>query len=176
LPLLLAGERTRDAARERGFDGPPLIGPDAKTLAREIAARFATPCRFVYLAGRDRKPDLEDSLAEVGHAIEPIQVYAAQPAESLTGAALNLARTGKIGVVLHYSRRSTDVFLGLARGAGLDLSRINHVCISHDAAAPLLAAGIHEVLIAKTPDERAMFAIVNAVAALPKTPLGQDAR
>jgi len=173
LPLLLVGERTREAARERGFDGPPLIGPDAKTLARAIASRFATPCRFVYLAGRDRKPDLEDSLAEMGHAIELIQVYAAQPAESLTEAALALARKGEIDVVLHYSRRSTDVFLGLARSAGLDLSRINHVCISHDAAAPLLAAGIHEVLIAKTPDEQAMFAIVNALAALPIAPLGQ---
>ena len=176
LPLFLVGERTREAARERGFDGPPLIGPDAKTLAREIAARFAMPCRLVYLAGRDRKPDLEVSLAEMGHAIEPIEVYAAQPAESLTEAAAALAHTGEIGAVLHYSRRSTDIFLGLARNAGLDLSRINHVCISHDAAAPLLAAGVHEVLIAKTPDEQAMFAIVNALAALPKTPLGEDVR
>ena len=175
LPLLVVGERTRDAARERGFDGPPMIGKDAKTLAREIAARFATPCRFVYLAGRDRKPDLEHSLAEIDHAIEPIEVYAAQPAESLTEAALALARKGEIGVVLHYSRRSTEVFLRLARKAGLDLSRINHICISHDAAAPLLAAGIHEVLIAKTPDEQSMVAIVNALAALPKTPLGQNA-
>ena len=175
LPLLLVGERTREAARERGFDGPPLIGKDAKTLAREIAARFAAPCRFVYLAGRDRKPDLEHSLAKIDHAIEPIEVYAAQPAESLTEAALALARKGEIGVVLHYSRRSTDIFLRLARSASLDVPRINHVCISHDAAAPLLAAGIHEVLIAKTPDEQAMFAIVNALAALPKTPLGQDA-
>lgn len=176
LPLLLVGERTGEAARERGFDGPPLIGPDVKALAREIAARFPTPCRFVYLAGRDRKPDLEDSLAEIGHTIEPIEVYAAQPAESLTEAALAFARTGEIGVVLHYSRRSTDIFLGLARNASLGLSRINHVCISHDAAAPLLTAGIHEVLIAKTPDEQAMFAIVNALAALPITPLGQDMR
>ncbi|MGH6810967.1 MAG: uroporphyrinogen-III synthase [Methylocella sp.] len=173
-PLLLVGERTREAARERGFDGPPLLGPDAKGLAREIASRFATPCRFVYLAGRERKPDLEDSLTEAGHGIEPIEVYAAQPAESLTEAALALARTGELGAVLHYSRRSTDVFLGLARKAGLDASRLNHVCISHDAAAPLLAAGIHEVLIAKTPDEPAMFAIVNALAALPKAPLGQS--
>ncbi|MGH6852460.1 MAG: uroporphyrinogen-III synthase [Methylocella sp.] len=175
-PLLLVGERTREAARERGFDGPPVIGPDAKTLARDIASRFTTPCRFVYLAGRDRKPDLEDSLTEIGHGVAPVEVYAAQPAESLTEAALTLVRAGETGVVLHYSRRSTDIFLGLARNACLDLSGINHVCISHDAAAPLLAAGIHEVLTAKTPDEQAMFAIVNALAALPKTPLGQDMR
>ncbi|MGH6837934.1 MAG: uroporphyrinogen-III synthase [Methylocella sp.] len=173
LPLLLVGERTREAARERSFDGPPIIGPDAKALAREIASRFAIPCRLVYLAGRDRKSNLEDSFAAMGHGVEPIEVYAAQPAESLTEVALALARAGEIGVVLHYSRRSADIFQGLACNAGLDLSKINHVCISHDAAAPLLAAGIREVLIAKTPDEQAMFAIVNALAALPIAPLGQ---
>lgn len=173
LPLLLVGERTREAARERSFYGPAIIGKDAETLSRAITARFAAPCRFVYLAGRDRKLDLEDSLAAMGHDVEPIEVYAAQPAESLTEEALALARSGEIGVVLHYSRRSADIFQGLARNAGFDLSKTNHVCISRDAAAPLLAAGIHEVLIAKTPDEQAMFAIVNALAALPIAPLGQ---
>ena len=34
LPLLLVGERTRDAARERGFEGPALIAPDAKNSCR----------------------------------------------------------------------------------------------------------------------------------------------
>ena len=130
----------------------------------------------MYLAARDRKPDLEDILAEARHSIELVEVYAAQPAESLHDAALALAETGEIGAVLHYSRRSTDIFLRLARNAGLDLSRVNHVCVSHDAAAPLLAAGIHEVLIAKTPDEQGIFAIVNALAGLPKLPLGQDER
>ena len=75
--------------------------------------------------------------------------------------------------MLHYSRRSAEIFLGLARKAGLDLARINHICISHDAAVPLLDAGIHGVLIAKVPDEPAMFAIVNALAGLPELPLGQ---
>jgi len=40
MPLLLVGERTRDAARERGFEGLALIAPDAGTLAVEIAGRF----------------------------------------------------------------------------------------------------------------------------------------
>jgi uroporphyrinogen-III synthase len=174
MPLLLVGERTRDAARERGFEGPALIASDARTLASEIGARIAVPSRLVYLAGRDRKLDLEESVIEAGHEIEPIEVYAAQPAESLSDTALALAETGGIGAVLHYSRRSTEIFLGLARNAGLDLSRANHVCISHDAAAPLLDAGIHGVLIAKTPDEQAMFAIINALAGLPDLSLGQS--
>jgi uroporphyrinogen-III synthase len=173
LPLLLAGKRTESAARERGFEGPALIAPDAKTLAADIGARFPLPSRLVYLAGRDRKPDLEESLAEAGHAIETIEVYTAQPAESLSDAVLSLAGKGEIGAVLHYSRRSTEIFLRLARGAGFDLSRVNHVCISHDAAAPLLDAGLHGVLIAKTPDEQAMIAIIKALAGLPEPPLGR---
>lgn len=173
LPLVLVGDRTYQAARERGFDGKPLIAPDAKTLAAELEKRFTTPCRFIYLAGRDRKPDLEGTLANLGHTVAPIEVYAAQAAETLTEDALIRARKGEIGAVLHYSRRSAAIFLDVARKAGLDLSRLNHVCISSDAAAPLLAAGILEVLVAKAPEEQAMFAIVNALAGLPDAPLGK---
>jgi uroporphyrinogen-III synthase len=174
LPLFLVGERTQEAARERSFEGPALIAPDAKTLAADIYARCKVPGCLIYLAGRDRKPDLEESLTAAGHRIEPVEVYAAQPADSLSEAALDLAAAGKIGAVLHYSRRSTEIFLRLARNAALDLKRLNHVCISHDAAAPLLDAKIHEVLIAKSPDEQAMFAILKALAGLPQLSLGQD--
>jgi uroporphyrinogen-III synthase len=174
LPLFLVGERTQEAARDRGFEGPALIAPDAKSLAAEICARDTVQGCFVYLAGRDRKPDLEESLSAAGYRVEPVEVYAAQPADSLSDAALDLAAAGKIGAVLHYSRRSTEIFLRLARNAALDLKRLNHVCISHDAAAPLLDAKIHEVLIAKTPDEQAMFAILKALAGLPQLSLGRE--
>jgi len=173
IPLLLVGERTRDAARERGFGGPALVAQDAETLAAKIELCCSSRQRLVYLAGRDRGPELESKLAEFGHAVELVEVYAAQPAETLTEEALVLSRTGKIAAVLHYSRRSAEIYLGLARDAGLDLSRVNHVCISRNAAAPLLAAGIHEVVVAKAPNEQAMFAIVNALAGLPEPPFGQ---
>ncbi|MCI0736258.1 MAG: uroporphyrinogen-III synthase [Beijerinckiaceae bacterium] len=172
LPLMLVGERTREAARERGFDGPALVAPDAESLKAQLALRFAVPSRLVYLAGRDRNPDLEDKLSEAGHTVELVEVYSAQPADFLAEEALALAEKRNIGAVLHYSRRSADIFLGLARGAGVDLSRVNHVCISRNAAAPLLDAGVHEVLVAKSPNEQAMFAILNALAGLPAPPLG----
>jgi uroporphyrinogen-III synthase len=172
MPLFLVGERTREAAKERGFEGPARVAPNAKALCVEIYGETAGPGRLIYLAGRDRKSDLEDYFTERGYLLELIEVYAALPAEALNDTAVASLAAGEIGAVLHYSRHSTDIFLGLARRAGLDLSRVNHVCISSDAAAPLMAAGIHEVLIAKTPDERAMFAIVNALAGLPEPPLG----
>lgn len=174
MPLLLVGERTQEAARERGFEGPALAAPDAKTLASDIEARFAVPKRFIYLTGRDRKPDLEESLKERGYVMESVEVYVAQPTEFLSEAAVTLIETGEIDAILHYSRRSTEIFLGLSRKAGLDVSRVNHICISHDAAAPLLDARIHSVLIAKTPDEQAMLDIITVLASLPRLSLEQD--
>ena len=167
MPLLSVGERTREAALERGFEGPMLIAPDAKTLATQVCTRFAVPSHFVYLAGRDRKPDLEECLTEAGFEIEPIEVHAPQPAESLSDAVLAFAETGGIGAVLHYSRRSAENFLGLAPTAGLNLSRINHICISQEAAAPLLDARLNGVLIAEAPTEQAMFEIVNTLTVPP---------
>jgi len=174
MPLLLVGARTQDAARERGFDGPALTASCAAGLGENIALRFSTPSRFVYLAGRHRNHDLENKLAELAHAAEVVEVYAAQPAEALSRDAVLLSETGKIAVVLHYSRRSAEIYLRLAQGAGLDVSRLSHVCISPTAAAPLLDTGINEVLVAKAPNEEAMFGIVNALAGLPQTPLGQS--
>jgi uroporphyrinogen-III synthase len=172
LPLLLVGEKTYQAARERGFDGDAVIAQDAKALAAKITERFPAPCRLVYLAGRDRKPDLEQILSADGYTIELIEIYAAQPAECLTDEALIRARKSEIGAVLHYSRRSSGIFLDLAQEAGLDLTRLNHVCISADAAAPLVEAGLLRVLVAKVPEEQAMLAIVNVLAGLPGSPLG----
>jgi len=174
MPLLLVGARTEGAARERGFGGPALTAPCAAELGAKIELCFSAPCRFVYLAGRERRPDLENKLAELGHTAEVVEVYAAQPAEFLTREAVLLSETGKIAAVLHYSRRSAEIYLRLAQEAGLDVSRVNHVCISSSAAAPLLSAGINEVLVAKTPNEEAMFGIANALAGLPETPLAQS--
>jgi len=126
-------------------------------------ARRLMPLLLVGERTRDRKPDPEERLTEAGFEIEPIEVYAPQPAESLSDAVLAFAETGGIGAVLHYSRRSAENFLGLAPTAGLDLSRINHICISQEAAAPLLDARLNGVLIAEAPNEQAMFEIVNTL-------------
>jgi len=177
MPLFLVGERTRDAARERGFEGPATIAPDAKELAASVAANVDASRRLVYLAGRDRKPDLEKTLAEAGKTVETIEVYSAQAAEGLSEEAIGFLDAGEIGAVLHYSRRSAEIFLDLARQAGVDVSRLPHVSISSDAASPLRSAGLNEVHVAEKPNEQAVLALVAALAAKAKTSLAhRDAR
>jgi uroporphyrinogen-III synthase len=169
LPLFLVGARTRDAARERGFEGPALIAPDAKELAASAAAGVDASRHLLYLAGRDRKPDLEKTLAGAGKTVETIEVYSAQAAEGLTEEAARHLAAGEIGAVLHYSRRSAEIFLDLARRADLDVSGLTHVAISSDAAAPLGLAGFDDIHVAEQPNEQAMLTLVGALAAQAKT-------
>jgi uroporphyrinogen-III synthase len=177
LPLYLVGARTQDAARGRGFEGPALIAADAKELAASVAAKVDASRRLLYLAGRDRKPDLEKMLAEAGKTVEAIEVYSAQAAESLSEDAATSLAAGEIGAVLHYSRRSAEIFLRLVRQAGLDVSKLAHVSISSDAAAPLRSAGFSEAHVAEQPNEQAMLALVAALAARAKALSAQrDAR
>jgi uroporphyrinogen-III synthase len=168
MPLYLVGERTQEAARERGFEGPARIAPDAKVLAAELVAGLPRGARLVYLAGRDRKPDLERALAEAGQSVEVVEVYAAQAADALSEAAISALAAGEIGAVLHYSRRSAEIFLELAQHAGLDVKGSTHVAISQDAAAPLWEARCTEVHVAEKPNEQAMIAAVTALAGLAK--------
>ncbi len=101
------------------------------------------------------------------------------PPNSLNDAVMARLETGEIGAVLHYSRRSTEIFLEsrpsrrsryVAGQPRLHFKR---------CGSTALASGIHEVLIAKSPDEPAMLAIVNALAGLPEPPPlgpGEDTR
>jgi uroporphyrinogen-III synthase len=164
MPLYVVGERTHAAALERGFEGRAMVAHDAKSLASDLAALLdgGAPARLVYLAGRDRKPDLEAGLKAAGHAVEAIEVYAAEPADALNPEAAALVESGEIGAVLHYSRRSAQLFLGLSRAVGLDIAGLTHVAISADAAGPLTDAGLKSVRIAGEPKEQAMLALLKA--------------
>jgi len=158
LPLLCAGSRTAVAALKNGLGQASVIAPDVKSLAGDIAAKFSPPAHLLYLAGEDRKPDLEEALAAGGFQLTLHEIYGADAADKLNSAALNAIEHGEIDAILHYSRRSAEIFLHLAKDAHLDLSQSAHVCLSADVAAPLAEAGLERIIVADTPNEAALFA------------------
>lgn len=160
VPLYLVGAKTAEAARACGFEGPLRITLDAKALCSVISDRFEAPTRVLYLAGRDRKSDLEACCADAGLALEVVETYAAQAAGSLSDEAVQLAAAGALGAIVHFSRRSGEIFLRLAADAGLDPATPVHVAISEDAAAPLQAAALPHVVVATEPNEDAILALL----------------
>ena len=163
LPVLAVGDRSAEAARAAGFANVTSAAGDAGDLTRIAAGQFGgTGARLLYLAGEDRAADLEAALRAHDIAVDTVVIYrmaaaAALPAE--TAAALAQRR---IDGVLHYSRRSAEIYLRCVAAAGLDAAATvpAHYCLSDEIAAPLLAAGAAIVRIAPQPNEKSLLALV----------------
>jgi len=161
LPLYLVGTRTGQAAAACGFEGAFKIAPDAKTMAQRVIADLTAQARLLYLAGHDRKPDLEAELSAAHFSLEVLEVYEAHAAAALDPDAAAALAAGEIEAVLHYSRRSAEIFVSLMHAAALDPSRLRHFCISSDAAIPARESGAAEVRVAAEPNEQSILALLS---------------
>jgi uroporphyrinogen-III synthase len=160
LRLFAVGEKTAEAAKRNGFTGEQIVAPDARALADIIVTTLPNGTRLAYLAGADRKSELETRCTEAQVEIIPVELYEAQPAEALSKEALAAFKAGEIDAVMHYSRRSAEIFLKLANSAGIDAKTLRHLAMSPDTAAPLQAAGYTQIAVAVEPKEHAMLALL----------------
>jgi uroporphyrinogen-III synthase len=161
IPLYAVGERTRDAAQRLGWAAPIHFGENAKALLAGLHAESSKLQRLLYLAGRDRKPDIEAAAREIGLELTIVETYVAREIPSLSHAAQHALLSGEIDAALHYSRRSAELFLAATERANLwpDAARLRHLALSPDVAEPLLAAGAR-VHVAAYPDEDRLFALL----------------
>jgi uroporphyrinogen-III synthase len=167
LPLHVVGARAADAAAKAGLALAGESAPDAAALAERLARSLPPGARLLYLAGRDRKPTLEDALAAAGLIVQTVEVYVAEarrawsPAEAEAVAACDGA--------LHYSRRTAGLAIGLAARAGLAerFRALLHVCLSANVAEPLAAAGAQRILAAAAPDEAHLLAALQRAGEAP---------
>ena len=159
-PWLVVGERLAAALRACGVGEPEHVAADVASLIAAVAERYPEPFRFLYLAGHDRKPDLERALAAAGHHVTIVETYAARPVGRLASAAEGALRGGAVDAVLHFSRRSAELFVEAALPLHEEAARLRHAAISADAAAPLLRQG-WAVTVARHPDEDGLLAALS---------------
>jgi uroporphyrinogen-III synthase len=163
LPVFAVGGRTADAARVAGFGDVTSADGTVGDLVRLIGARRrGTPAPLLYLAGEDRAGDLAGDLAAAGLRVATVVVYRVAAATGLPVSVLAALRTGGLDGVLHFSRRSAEVYLNGAQSAGI-LDRALapfHYCLSRQVAEPLAAAGAGNVRIASRPEEAALIDLV----------------
>lgn len=162
LPVFAVGQRSAQAARDASFADVTSADGDVTDLAGLVVERVGEGT-LLYLAGEDRVGDLAGELAEHGLDVHTAVVYRAVPVEGLPEPARAALATGAIDGVLHYSRRSAEVFVDRARQTGaLDqaLAAV-HYCLSLQVAEPLQAAGAAKIRTARRPDETALFDLLD---------------
>jgi uroporphyrinogen-III synthase len=151
-PLYVVGERTAAAARRAGL-APEIVADDIAALIPALPRG-----RALYLAGADRKADLD-----AGAAVLVVYEARARPAwEEAEAHAVAAA-----SAALHYSERSATLAIALAEAAGLGAAfrRLPHVCLSRAVAAPLAAFGVRRALWPAAPQEAALLDVLETALA-----------
>jgi uroporphyrinogen-III synthase len=166
LPLYLVGERTALSARAHGFGNIYFVSPDAAELSEFLRRQIKPASRFLYLAGENRKAHLEESARADGHQVDIVVTYRAAAAEELAPDAVAALRAGDIDAVVHFSRRSAEIFVRLAYAADLAESsrKLKHFCLSPDVAAGLDALTPVCVKTASRPDSDSLLALLGSSA------------
>ena len=159
LPAFAVGRHTAEAARAAGFREVECADGDKDDLAALLRARFnERSAPLLYLAGEDRTGDLAASGVPVLTAV----VFRAAKVERFAPAVAVALAGGALDGVLHFSRRSAQVYVDCAARAGvLERARaLVHFCLSRQVAQPLSAAGAAAIRLAPHPDEAAMIDLI----------------
>ena len=168
LPLFAVGEHTASAAHRAGFDNVIPANGDAASLRDSVLAsvkakELKKASTLLYLAGADLARDLAGELGERGFTVVTHTTYRMIPVSSLPREACDAFAASGIEAVLHYSRRSARAFLNAARAGGVEISAlaIPQCCISAAVAAVVRDAGATQVTAAASPDENALFEVLD---------------
>ncbi|MGJ3232057.1 MAG: uroporphyrinogen-III synthase [Oceanicaulis sp.] len=164
LPVMAVGAVTAAAARAAGFNTVISADGDGAALARLIAN--APPDGTVlHVTGADQGFDLVEALGARGIAARAQVMYEAVESGPLREEAAEALRAGAI--ILVHSPLGARRFFNQAGDAGLtrDLGACQVAAISAKAAAPLAAVAVRRVFSAETPDEDALFKLLDQLLA-----------
>jgi len=155
-PLYVVGRRTGRAATARGWRLASPPAPDAARLTGTLKRALRPGANVLYLAGRDRKETIEGALRSA-FALEIVEAYAAEARKAWSPT--EARALASCAAALHYSRRSAGLAAALAKAAAVEARflALAHVCLSHDVAGPLEAAGAARIAVAETADEAGLF-------------------
>lgn len=162
LPVFAVGDRSAEAMRALGFADVTSAQGDVGDLATLVASHIKPGASLLYLAGADRSGDLAGTLSGRGFAVSRAVVYRAVPAGALLPAAVAAMAEGIDGV-LHFSRRSAEMYVNAARASGLQdhaVKDLIHFCISAQVAEPLVRAGAADPCVAPEPTETALLGLI----------------
>jgi uroporphyrinogen-III synthase len=160
LPLHVVGERTAQAARHIGLHNLAHISIDAPTLAKSIGPGAE---HFLYLAGRERRPELEALLKKAGHQVTPWDVYETRSAAHFPETARKALIAGEIDAVLHFSTRSAALYRALAGDAGCQREALRPAQIAISGRAARELDGATHIVTAATPDLAGLISALEAL-------------
>lgn len=161
LPVFTVGQQSARAMNAAGFANVMSVDGDVDALA-SLVTRKRPGSPLLYLTGADRSGDLAGTLRDRGFAVETIVVYHAIAETNFPFAAADALATGVDGV-LHFSHRSAQTYLALARKSRVEETlKPIQFCLSEQVAEPLRRARAAIIRVAPRPTEAAMLDLIGS--------------
>lgn len=170
-PAFCVGARTAGRALEANLS-PVGTAADATSLVRLIRAELPRPVQLLFIAGRDRKPTLEDGVRGVGHEVTVAESYEARAVSAWSDGICADWQLAPVDAALHFSRRSADLAFRCAGASGLGagFQSALHCCLSDDVASALSSNGIKRLVVAQRPTESSLLACLDGDGSRQPTP------
>jgi uroporphyrinogen-III synthase len=163
-PLFAVGPHTASAAAQAGFAMIHESQGDARALADAVQSALPQGARLLHVTGRHRKAEPQATLTEAGFDIEAWETYEARAVLCLPSIIRERLEAQALDAALHYSRRSAEILLSLARKTDCcpAFLALRHVCLSADVAAPFEKAGARHIILAPEPREESLLGLLQA--------------
>lgn len=164
IALFAVGEATAARARDEGFAQVESAGGNVEDLARLVRQLLRPGAgRLLHVAGSDVAGDLAGMLREEGFAVDRVVLYEARPVPGLSAPTVAALQSGLVDFALFFSPRTAAVFTRLAEqaGVGAAIRGVTAVSISAAADRGLGDLAFRGRLVADTPDQNALLAVLD---------------
>ena len=164
ITLFAVGEATAARARDAGFAQVESACGNVEDLARLAGRRLRPDAgRLLHVAGSDIAGDLAGMLREKGFAVDRVVLYEARPVPGLSAPTNAALQSGLVDFALFFSPRTAAVFTRLAEqaGVGAAIRGVTAVSISVAADRGLGDLAFRGRLVADTPDQNALLAVLD---------------
>jgi uroporphyrinogen-III synthase len=168
IPVFTVGAATAEAARAAGFEQVLSADGAVPDLVRLIRLHLRPADGAVlHLAGEARAGEVAEPLYRAGYSSGVSVVYEAVQVERLPDSVAGDLAAGRLDAVLIYSARTAEALVGAVERADLmpALARLPCLGLSAAALAPLAEAGLPDLRAAAAPNENALFALLQGLAA-----------
>lgn len=160
--ILTVGEASARKTRGLGFSQVESAKGDVDSLARLVRDRLdPAGGPLVHVAGTVVAGDLAGALGDTGFTVRREILYEAAVVERLPVEAELALGAHEVAYALFFSPRTAATFVTLAVRARLDTGGIGAVALSPNVAAQLAALPWRRVLVARRPEQEALFAALD---------------
>jgi uroporphyrinogen-III synthase len=168
LPLYAVGPASADFARELGF----RVIRQGPGTARELLPLIEADCSrgkgiLIHLAGTRLAFDLKGALDDKGFEVEQPALYRTRTADRFSKEARSAIGGDSLSGVILMSPMTAQTYVALIAASDLQEGalRLTYFCLSNSVAEPLKALGKARVLIAGSPSEDDLLALIGHEAA-----------